>query len=214
MIDGQGTGKRPETGPMVFEGDWPGVFIRGDSAFGYLTALNGFLELQPPTEGNSTIESNFRYAIKELIGLLHSSNVSPRDLRTPYLNLPIQRMKDFVDAKLPAGVRSESSRVTSKPEFIHRLTLEALLDGFAKVERRNKKVTDIWLCEDHYTELKAIGGEHLTDEVAGQETRCKLWGATVHVVWKIPLNNFVIIGEDDDNLVDGVITHKKQLTRF
>jgi len=34
MINGQGTGLRPETGPMCFESDWRGVFIRGDNAFG------------------------------------------------------------------------------------------------------------------------------------------------------------------------------------
>jgi len=99
MIDGQGTGTRPETGPMAFDGDWPGVFIRGDNAYGYITTLKGFLELHPSTEGESILESNCRHAIKELIGLLHSSNVSPRDLSIPYLRLPVQRMKDFVDAK-------------------------------------------------------------------------------------------------------------------
>ncbi len=26
--------QRPETGPMQFGDDWPGVFIRGDNAFG------------------------------------------------------------------------------------------------------------------------------------------------------------------------------------
>lgn len=30
---------RPETGPMAFGGDWPGVFIRGDSAMFYSQAL-------------------------------------------------------------------------------------------------------------------------------------------------------------------------------
>ncbi len=31
---------RPETGPMQFGDDWPGLFIRGDNAFGYSLALN------------------------------------------------------------------------------------------------------------------------------------------------------------------------------
>lgn len=30
---------RPETGAMRFEGDWRGVFIRGDNAAGYLSYL-------------------------------------------------------------------------------------------------------------------------------------------------------------------------------
>jgi hypothetical protein len=35
---------RPETGPMQFEGDWAGVFVRGDNAFGYLMALREALK--------------------------------------------------------------------------------------------------------------------------------------------------------------------------
>jgi hypothetical protein len=31
---------RPETGPMQFGDDWPGLFIRGDNAAGYSLALN------------------------------------------------------------------------------------------------------------------------------------------------------------------------------
>jgi hypothetical protein len=96
MLDGLSSGKRPETGPMVFDGDWPGVFIRGDNAYGYITVLKSFLELHPPTEGESILESNCRCEIKQLIGLLNSSNVSPRDHSIPRLDLPIQRMKDFV----------------------------------------------------------------------------------------------------------------------
>jgi len=38
------TGKRPETGPMQFEGDWPGLFIRGDNAHIMARALENILE--------------------------------------------------------------------------------------------------------------------------------------------------------------------------
>lgn len=31
--------KRPETGPMRFGDDWPGIFIRGDQAFGIAMVL-------------------------------------------------------------------------------------------------------------------------------------------------------------------------------
>jgi hypothetical protein len=85
---------------MCFEGDWRGVFIRGDNAFAYITVLKGFLELHPPTEGESIRESNYRYELERLIGLLHSSNlISPRDPSLPRLKLPTQRMKIFVDCK-------------------------------------------------------------------------------------------------------------------
>lgn len=36
-------GPRVETGPVQFGDDWPGVFIRGDNAFGYAMALRAFL---------------------------------------------------------------------------------------------------------------------------------------------------------------------------
>lgn len=38
---------RPETGPMQFEGDWPGIFICGESAASIamdLSAILGFME--------------------------------------------------------------------------------------------------------------------------------------------------------------------------
>lgn len=35
---------RPETGPMQFEGDWPGIFIRGDSAAGIAMNLRAILD--------------------------------------------------------------------------------------------------------------------------------------------------------------------------
>jgi hypothetical protein len=34
---------RVETGPVQFGDDWPGVFIRGDNAFGYVGALDAVL---------------------------------------------------------------------------------------------------------------------------------------------------------------------------
>jgi hypothetical protein len=32
--------QRPETGPMEFPGDWPGIFIRGDNAFMFTMAID------------------------------------------------------------------------------------------------------------------------------------------------------------------------------
>lgn len=31
---------RAETAPMEFEGDWPGIFIRGDNALGYFIDID------------------------------------------------------------------------------------------------------------------------------------------------------------------------------
>lgn len=99
MLDGQGTELRPETRPMCFEGDWTGVFIRGDDAFGYITTLRNFLKLHPPTDNESVLESNCRHDIEELIGLLHSSHRSSSDTNIPKLKLPVQGMKDFTVCK-------------------------------------------------------------------------------------------------------------------
>jgi hypothetical protein len=39
--------QRPETGPMAFGSDWPGVFIRGDNALAYTLALQDALNHDP-----------------------------------------------------------------------------------------------------------------------------------------------------------------------
>ena len=214
MIHKQGSGTRPETGPMCFGDDWPGVFIRGDNAYGYITCLKELLKLHTPAEGESILEYDCRNELEQLIGLLHSSIVSSRDLSIPLLKLPIQRMRDFVDAKAPKAAQPEVLKVEPPSGSTHQLTFKKLLEALAKVEYQNKKVTDIWMCEEHYLELKAVGDGHLISEVEGAEARCKLWGAQVHVSWTIPLNSFVVLGEGDAALVDGVITSEDQVTHL
>lgn len=45
------TGDRPETGPMQFGDDWPGVFIRGDNALmGYAPAVYRAMQALPESE--------------------------------------------------------------------------------------------------------------------------------------------------------------------
>jgi hypothetical protein len=45
------SGDRPETGPMQFGDDWPGVFIRGDSALmGYAPAVYRAMQALPESE--------------------------------------------------------------------------------------------------------------------------------------------------------------------
>lgn len=41
------TDGRPETGPMQFGEDWPGVFIRGDNAIWYAQAVRAALMFLP-----------------------------------------------------------------------------------------------------------------------------------------------------------------------
>lgn len=42
---------RPETGPMQFGGDWPGIFLRGDDAFRYALVIGEYLEAPTPWFG-------------------------------------------------------------------------------------------------------------------------------------------------------------------
>lgn len=71
---------RPETGPMQFGDDWPGVFIRGDNAFGYAvslaTLLTAFDDGAPAND--MWIQAS---AAKGLLKLLRSCDV--RVLRSP-----------------------------------------------------------------------------------------------------------------------------------
>lgn len=71
---------RPETGPMVFEGDWPGVFIRGDNAAGYAMRLRQALARlgSARTFGESLEVSG----LEDLASLLEGSRVDSADEKT------------------------------------------------------------------------------------------------------------------------------------
>ena len=60
---------RAETGVMEFEGDWPGVFIRGDNAAYYAMALRSVLGMvKSDTDPIATIN------VQGLVRLLESSD--------------------------------------------------------------------------------------------------------------------------------------------
>jgi hypothetical protein len=86
---------RAETGTMKFEGDWRGVFIRGDNAFGY--AMNIKMMLEHP---ESTMRQEIgRVSMEGLLELLLSSDERSDDPAT-------QHMKPFsecVAAKAASG---------------------------------------------------------------------------------------------------------------
>jgi hypothetical protein len=44
-------GTRPETGPIQFGDDWPGIFIRGDNAMGYANLLEEAAKHVPQFDG-------------------------------------------------------------------------------------------------------------------------------------------------------------------
>jgi hypothetical protein len=62
-------GGRVETGPVQFGDDWPGLFIRGDNAFGYAMSLLHLLK--EPTDFLARLQAEA--LIKELI----SCNTNP-----------------------------------------------------------------------------------------------------------------------------------------
>lgn len=70
--------KRPETGAMRFEGDWRGVFIRGDNATAYAMYLRMYGSMQPQHQA----------MFDGLVKLLESS-----DERNPHVST--QEMKPF-----------------------------------------------------------------------------------------------------------------------
>ena len=63
--------RRPETGPMQFGDDWPGVFIRGDNANYYGFQLDMMLTEHENRDGDPMRMMNLRY----LARLLQSCDV-------------------------------------------------------------------------------------------------------------------------------------------
>lgn len=81
---------RPETGPMTFDGDWWGVFIRGDNAFGYLQALRMISDPEA-----STVAREYAVAmLRGLTDLLASADHHAADPEE-------QRMRPFAECVLP-----------------------------------------------------------------------------------------------------------------
>ena len=81
---------RPETGPMQFEDDWRGVFIRGDNA------LLRYLPMLQIIKANISDENEddviLALGIDDLINLLASANHHVDDKN-------VQMMKKFEDCK-------------------------------------------------------------------------------------------------------------------
>lgn len=59
---------RVETGPVQFGDDWPGVFIRGDNAFGYAMALEAIVNGHDDPIAEAMAEG--------LVQILRSCNIS------------------------------------------------------------------------------------------------------------------------------------------
>lgn len=71
--------QRPETGPLEFEGDWPGVFIRGDNAFGYALALEMLIADESPQHRQMALMN--LNGLAELLRSCDTRNLDPEDLQ-------------------------------------------------------------------------------------------------------------------------------------
>lgn len=81
---------RPETGPMQFDDDWRGVFIRGDSALmGYLPMLQILRDKLPEEDRDALLA----LGLDDLIDLLASAN-HHREIEG------VQMMKKFGDCRV------------------------------------------------------------------------------------------------------------------
>ena len=78
---------RPETGPMQFDDDWRGVFIRGDNA------LMGYLPILEVLSSKLDDQPIMQMQLKDLMGLLASAAHTQS-------NEGVQMMKKFSECKL------------------------------------------------------------------------------------------------------------------
>lgn len=79
------TQARPETGPMQFGSDWPGLFIRGDNCAYYAMLLEMYLNGQTD-----------EMTKKQLEGFLHTLRTSNM-LRSEYEKNEVQYLKKWED---------------------------------------------------------------------------------------------------------------------
>ena len=82
---------RPETGPMQFGEDWPGVFIRGDNAMAYALNLR-----QIADDVGAYRPEDIAYILKEVYDVLMSCIEHP-------LHPDKQVMKKFEDCVVKNG---------------------------------------------------------------------------------------------------------------
>ena len=79
-------GGRVETGPVQFgDGDWPGIFIRGDNAFGYAMELQSAIAKMP--------ECIEKMQMKWLCELLRSCRASERPINNSVSIKPPEKIK-------------------------------------------------------------------------------------------------------------------------
>lgn len=81
---------RPETGAMQFGDDWPGLYIRGDNALGYMMALDAVLQ---------SVTNQHTVPMMQVKGLLRLLGGVDDRVGTDDRDKPIQRLKPLNDCK-------------------------------------------------------------------------------------------------------------------
>lgn len=99
---------RPETGPMQFGDDWPGVFIRGDDALGYYTALNVLLA---ECRNNKNLSSLLALQLEPLRDELHSCIMQVEQPIPPVLLKEFQSCQTTLWSRLCQSIRKFKSRI-------------------------------------------------------------------------------------------------------
>lgn len=74
-------GGRVETGPVQFGDDWPGIFIRGDNAFGYAMELQNAMTKMP--ECPEKMQMKF---LCELLGGAVVNPIKPEKIKVPTID--------------------------------------------------------------------------------------------------------------------------------
>lgn len=92
---------RAESVPMEFSGDWRGVFIRGDQAFGYKMGLESMLQVLMEKAADDPRFFIAKREIKELIELLdetkQDNNKTPVQVMKPYEQCLLKRERWWDD---------------------------------------------------------------------------------------------------------------------
>lgn len=90
-------GGRVETGPVQFGNDWPGIFIRGDNAYGYAMELQGAISKMP----ECLEKAQMKFLCELLRGAIVVSIKPPEKIKVPTIDgeIEIEAMRFTEESK-------------------------------------------------------------------------------------------------------------------
>jgi hypothetical protein len=107
-LDDYEDARRPETGPMRFDRDWPGLFMRGDDAIRFAVVLKATLDAMPEEPGESIHRYLRRKVLVGLLSTLESCILMPDPNGPGVLNpmdIAVLRTYEECAQSLPPKVR-------------------------------------------------------------------------------------------------------------